>query len=433
LDRCEEPGYTINVLSMDTVWVARARGAQPIRRAHGFRPSRRRAAAWYGGFAVYAAGVAIFTGQSDRIWAAWAVGAYVVAALALWFGRTWTVPLVVALGGALAAPTAWLATHGQLPAEVTVIRQAAALLLKHGTPYLPVSQLTNWTSYNPYLPVMEIFGLPGAAGVRGLAGDPRVWLTLFTMALLAVAFGIFASDNPLRCAECRTDVIRCTALATASPIIAFPLALGITDPPVIALVCVALACVARGWILRAGLVLGAACAMKATAWPAVPVLAFMIFDRYAPRIAGRFALTAAAVAAGLAALAAPEAMASPRSVLQNTVAFPLGLTKGHDKTPAASPLPGHVLASLGTGGHLVAMGLMLATALGFVIWLCIRPPRDVRSVAWRLALGYAIVFALAPATRWGYFAYPLGLLGWLFLTPAEPATEPDPQEAMAPV
>jgi hypothetical protein len=26
------------------------------------------------------------------------------------------------------------------------------------------------------------------------------------------------------------------------------------------------------------------------------------------------------------------------------------------------------------------------------------------------------MFTLAPATRWGYFAYPLGLLGWLGLT-----------------
>jgi hypothetical protein len=159
----------------------------------------------------------------------------------------------------------------------------------------------------------------------------------------------------------------------------------------------------------------------------------MFFARYTPRMAGRFTFMAVAITAGLAALAAPAAMAAPGSVLQNTVAFPLGLTKGLDKTPAASPLPGHMLASLGTGGHLAAMGLMLAVALGFVIWLCVRPPRDVRSVAWRLALGYAIVFALAPATRWGYFAYPLGLLGWLILTPAEPAMVPDPQEAAVPV
>ena len=26
------------------------------------------------------------------------------------------------------------------------------------------------------------------------------------------------------------------------------------------------------------------------------------------------------------------------------------------------------------------------------------------------------MFTLAPATRWGYFVYPIGLLGWLVLT-----------------
>jgi hypothetical protein len=29
------------------------------------------------------------------------------------------------------------------------------------------------------------------------------------------------------------------------------------------------------------------------------------------------------------------------------------------------------------------------------------------------------MFVLTPATRWGYFAYPLGLLGWLALTRRE--------------
>ena len=28
------------------------------------------------------------------------------------------------------------------------------------------------------------------------------------------------------------------------------------------------------------------------------------------------------------------------------------------------------------------------------------------------------MFALAPASRWGYFGYPIGLLGWLWLSGA---------------
>lgn len=369
---------------------------------------------WYGGFAIYAGAVAIFTGHADRMWAVWAVGAYAITALLLWATRSWIAPVAVAVGGALVVPTAYLVLHGPLIAEVEVIGRSAALLLKHGTPYLPVGQLTEWTSYNPYLPVMEIFGLPGAIGLKGVPGDPRLWLTLFTMVLLALALGIMAPDNPLRCADCRSDVVRQTCFAMASPIIAFPLALGITDPPIIALLCVALACAARGWILRAGLLLGAACAMKYTAWPAVPVLAAMVVNRYAAGIGARFVSMTLAISGGLAILAAPEAMASPASVLQNTVAFPLGLTK--HKTPAQSPLLGHLLSDMGNAGHLTAVALMVGAGLAFAVWLVARPPADVRSVAWRLALGYAIMFTLAPDSRWGYFAYPLGLLGWLALT-----------------
>jgi hypothetical protein len=31
------------------------------------------------------------------------------------------------------------------------------------------------------------------------------------------------------------------------------------------------------------------------------------------------------------------------------------------------------------------------------------------------------MFTLAPATRWGYFVYPLGLVGWMVLTGHPPA------------
>ena len=129
----------------------------------------------------------------------------------------------------------------------------------------------------------------------------------------------------------------------------------------------------------------------------------------------------------LALLAAPEAMAQPDSVMQNTVAFPLGLTK--HKTPAASPLPGHLLASLGPAGHAAAVAAMGIAGLAFAAWLLLRPPKTAQAVAWRLAVGYAAMFTLAPATRFGYFAYPLCLLGWLCLTRGGQANPSDPPRA----
>ena len=127
--------------------------------------------------------------------------------------------------------------------------------------------------------------------------------------------------------------------------------------------------------------------------------------------------------AGLLAVAlAPTALLDPYAFLQNTVLFPLGLSA--HKTPAASPLPGHLLAMTGMAGHWAAVGLLVAAGAGFAVSLIVRPPADARAVAWRLALGLAVMFTLAPATRWGYFVYPLGLVGWIYLTRQAPA-EPD--------
>jgi hypothetical protein len=403
---------------MDTGCVARALSAQTTGQQdeHAVWPKRRTAAWLFAAFTVYAAAM-VFTGHADGTWAVWAFGGYAITTMLLLATESWVLPLTVALGGALVAPLIWLMTRAAATAEVVVIGRAADHVLKYGTPYLPPAQLTDWTSYNPYLPLMDIFGLPRAAGIHGVLGDTRIWVTIATVALIAAAFTVAAPHRIRDCHTCRTRVIGVTALAVASPVIAFPLALGVTDPPVIALTCLALAWAARGKMVRAGLVLAIACAMKTTAWAVVPVLGIMAWVQYAPRAATRFSATAIAATGILSLLAAPEALASPddvKAVKQNLIDFPLGLTK--HKTPAASPLPGHVISDLGNIGHYAAMVLLVVAAVAFVAWIVLRPPRDTRAVAWRLAVGYAVMFVLDPSTRFGYFAYPVALLGWLALT-----------------
>ncbi len=71
---------------------------------------------------------------------------------------------------------------------------------------------------------------------------------------------------------------------------------------------------------------------------------------------------------------------------------------------------------MGSAGHVVSVGLLLAAGLGIAISLVIRPPRDVPAAAWRLAAGLALMFLLGPDVRCGYLIYPLGLIGWLALT-----------------
>jgi hypothetical protein len=164
----------------------------------------------------------------------------------------------------------------------------------------------------------------------------------------------------------------------------------------------------------AALVLGAACALKYTAWPALPVLAGLVAAQQGPRAALRFGGATLAAAAALAAALAPRSLAHPGALIQNTVAFPLGLT--HARTPAQSPLPGHLLAAIGPAGHLAAIVALVAAGLAVTGSLITHPPADATAAARRLALGLALMFALSPATRFGYFAYPAGLLGWTVLS-----------------
>jgi hypothetical protein len=383
-----------------------------------------------GAFTAYATALAIDTGHADRTWAIWAAVGYGLTTAILLLTRRKNVPMIVPLlvsrAGALAAPVLWLATRVAPTPEVQVISRSAGLLLQHGTPYLAQGDLANWLSYNPYLPVMAVFGLPKALGATGLLADPRLWLTAVSIALIWTAFSVAAPHR--HCESCRHGVTLSTIFIAASPVIAFPLAVGITDPPVIALLFLVLALITRPTVFRAAMALGVACAMKATAWPALPVFGAMLAARDAAKSAWRFIGITIVVAGALSAACAPAALANPYGFLQNTVLFPLGLSK--HKTPAASPLPGHLLASTGMAGHWVAVGLLAAAGLGFAISLIVRPPADGRAAAWRLALGLAVMFTLAPATRWGYFVYPIALVGWMVLTKPQPAGPPAPAEAM---
>jgi hypothetical protein len=384
----------------------------------------------YTAFGSYAVAASVFSGGEDQVWAIWAACGYAVALFMLWRWSGMRVRIAavgVSVALAVLAPLLWLSVAYPLEAGMMVIDRSATLLLQHGSPYLPAAQVTSWLSYNPYLPVMTLFGLPSAAGLSGLAGNSGVWIAIGTVVPLAAAFWI---ARPHRgCATCRRDALLATAVAVASPVVGLNLAVITTDPPVLAFILLALALAARPvaatWpagatraagAIGSGVALGVACDLKSTAWLAVPVLAAMFAARDGARAAGRFVAASAVTVVLLVAALAPAALTSLRgadALVQNSVLFPLGLTRY--KTPAESLLPGHLLTAMGSVGHVVSVGLLLAAALGIAISLVIRPPRDVPAAARRLAVGLALMFLLGPNVRFGYFIYPLGLIGWLAL------------------
>ena len=419
--------------------------AIPSRLGSRLNAAVRKPAAWYAGFALYAAGVALFSGRGlDRWWGIWAAGGYALAfAVAVGGGRrgrggprraraVQAAALAVAVAGALAAPLVWLATREPITPDALVVGRSGVLLLHHGSPYLGSAALASggWLAYNPYLPVMAVFGLPKALGLPGLLADPRPWLAAATFLILLATFKI---SRITRIGRIRVTPLGLAALAISSPVMAFPLGEGITDPPVIALTCLALALLIRfgGADWRPAVVLGVVCAMKYTAWPALAVLIVMVMVRDGGRAAVRFTGTALGAAIGLTVALAPAGILHPAAIVANTVAYPLGLTAA--RSPAASPLPGHLLASLGPAGHAAAIALLLVAGAALAGWLVTAPPRTPAEAANRIALGLTALFALSPATRFGYFCYPLALYGWVALAGCRArAAEPIAPERSAP-
>ena len=409
-------------------WPGRSRlwrERSPLSRAWATSP--RGAAILLAGCTLFACTVALFsTNPPERLWGILAAGPYGLAALtALLAGRRGRrIAVAVSLAGAVIVPLAWMAWTGRAQPEIGVVIHSAGLFLHDGTPYQgahAVATAHNPYVYNPYLPALAVFGVPHALFGGGLLTDPRLWFGVVFVLGFAGTLALSGVRRPWLW----------TAVVTASPIIAYPLTTGGDDLPVLALICVGLALLRTGQVPRpvlqpgaglrpalrpvlriilAGLVLGLAAAMKATAWPALAVALALVAARDGKRAAGWLALATIAVPI---AVDGPVLITQPAAVVSNTILFPLGLTK--IKSPAASFLPGHLIAEAWGPGHLVAIGLVLLAGLGVAASLVLRPPRDERAAGWRLATGLVLMFAFAPASRFGYAVYPLGLACWLLL------------------
>jgi hypothetical protein len=362
--------------------------------------------------ALFAGGVSLFsTDPLHRLWGSCAACAYALAALVVmaWRSRATTgvdVALGIAICGAILVPLLWMVLTGHGEPEVGVVASSAKTLIKHGTPYKSSKVLATTTDpnqYNPYLPLMAVFGVPQAMLGHGVLTDPRVWFGIVFLIVFAFALKIAGAS----------DSGRWALLVTASPVIAFELCVGGTDVPMVAFMCLGFALLWRPSPVAAGLALGIASSMKATAWPALVVAFTLLYVRDGKRVAWRFTMVALIV---VALIVGPFAILRPDALVRNTILFPLGLASV--KSQAASPLLGHVLAQTGVLGHTIAVALLISSGLAIAVSLVIRPPRDVPSATIRLVIGLSAMFVLAPSTRFGYFIYPAALMVWLLVAKA---------------
>ncbi|WP_344358092.1 glycosyltransferase 87 family protein [Streptomyces gobitricini] len=355
--------------------------------------------AW-AGCAVVALALAVVSDLGPhRVWGVVAGAAYAAAAVLASGARSRPAARVVAVAGAVVVPLVSLVTAGLGQLEVAVVERSGQLLLTTGSPY--VTGATAVADFNPYLPGMALFGV--------LPGDARWWLGGAFVAALAAA-GLH-----------RARLLAC-------PLVALPLAVGGNDLPVVGLMCLGLVLAGRGRPGRAGLVLGAAAALKWTAWPALPVALALIAVRRGGRPALRYATVALSTAM---AAVLPSVLTSPSGFYRSVIAFPLGLTD--TTSPAASPLPGHLLAAYVPEGRVIALALLAVSALLIAVSLVVRPPRTVRVAAARLALGLSLAMALMPATRFGYLVYPLVLGTLAYRTQQRGSTTATPAAPVTPI
>ena len=367
--------------------------------------------------------VAVFTSEHvHHLWGVMAAVAYGVAfAIVVVLRHTRAADIAVWVGflGGLIVPLAWLAAQGLMQPEVCVVADSGISLIRHGTPYTDAALLASTTdqnAFNPYLPVMALFGLPRALfdlpalnctsglvprsySLLGLITDPRVWFG----AVFLVVFWL-----ALRRAGAR-DPGRWTLLVAGTPVIAFELAVGGTDVPMVGFLCLGFAYL---WVRKpvlAGVALGIGASMKATAWPALLVAVALLAVRDGKRAVGSFTLTALGV---FAACVGPFIIDHPRSLLVNTIKFPLGLASV--RSAASSPLPGHIIASTWPHtGHTIIVALLGLAGLAVAASLVFKPPQSVPRAVILLAGAMTLMFVLAPSTRFGYFIYPAALAIWL--------------------
>jgi len=393
----------------------------------------------YVGFAAFALATVLASGyRTHSIWGGYATAGYALAAGYTGFlllrgrGSRWVGVTAIVLVGMLAplvdlvvrrldggdwatSPAAWAAQP-----EVWVIERSARLLLQTGTPYVDVYALGRppvVDDYTPYGPVMSLFGLPRALAVElGLADVPLAMvLTDARLWFLATAVGCTLLS--LRLLHNPRVPIAAAQLAVVCPATALMWAVAGPDLAIVGLLVLSLVLAVRGKYLLSGVLLALVVGAKLTAAPAVAVLFVLVVVRGGWPKAAAFS---GAFLAMTAAVHLPVVLVDPASFVDHVIAFPAG--QGAVASPAASPLPGHLIASTGPVGQAIALVLLGLAALAIAAWLVLRPPATGADAALRIAVGLGAAILLTPATRWGYVVYPLVLLGARLCFPQEDRT-----------
>jgi hypothetical protein len=331
--------------------------------------------------------------------------------------RPWALRIALAVfvfAGATAIPLALEILWHHAQPEVGVIERGGQALAKGKNPYHAVTDSKGHIryhapnepavySFDPYLPIMNAFGIPSERGRNYALSDARIFFSFATLGVTALALALCRANNRHK--------MRALQVIAILPTAALPLATGGDDMPVVAFLLLAMVLAQRRQPFASGIVLGIVSAMKFTAWPLAGLALFAAYNKKEQRRPDLmlFGILVVAVPVVL-----PYIISGPWAFFDNVVLFPLGLSGV--TSPAASPLPGHLLVSAFPWLHRalpVTVGFLGGGVLAVYLW--IRRPQSVADICRLAGIVMAVATLVAPATRIGYLLYPISFFVWAYL------------------
>jgi hypothetical protein len=318
-------------------------------------------------------------------------------------------------------------THAQ--PEVGVIERSGQQLAKGKNPYHAVTNRklkpvyhapgqSTVNSFDPYLPIMDAFGIPSERHHDVGLTDARIFFSIATLGVTALALWLSDADDRHK--------MRAVQVIAILPTASLPLVTGGDDMPVVAFLLLAMVLAQRRQPFASGLVLGVVSAMKFTAWPLAGLALFAARNKKGAR---RPDLMVVGMLAVLLPVVVPYIVRGPWAFFDNVVLFPLGLSGV--TSPAASPLPGHLLVSAFPFLHRalpITVGFVGGAVLALYLWR--RPPQTTAEVCRLGGIVMAVATLVAPATRIGYLLYPINFFVWAYLFSSADVASPAPGELL---
>ncbi len=382
--------------------------------------------------AVFALLTIIISGFSDyRLWATvaiWVYGIGFIFAVGLSFlrNRSLRFYLRVALAvfifiGALIVPLTTEVVHrahgtsqSYVQPEVWVVENAGKRVINGKSPYVSPPRKIGQSllstpaplpvySYFDYLPLMSIFGTLRSTDEPKALTDARIPFSIVGIGAIVLSLFLLRKN--------REACLKVGIVTAVLPTAALPLVTGGDDLPVIGIMLLAATLMMRKKPVLGAVALGLACGLKFTAWPLAAMLILV-----AKRKDGRsYKMPTLVVFLGvLFSSLVPAILDNPFGFITDAIRFPLGLAG--TKSPAQSPMPGHLLIDTFPNWHFeIILGLIALSLLLAVSWIKFFPIVSIERALLGSGVLMLIATVLAPSTRVGYIVYPVECFAWAWL------------------